>query len=92
MWQREAKPITDHYSNLTTELMALFSITSHPNPFKAIHTLTKTHKVTHTHNADRRKTKRVFKDKRSRRERKKWKRKRDVWGIFNPTHRLNAFR
>lgn len=46
MWQREAKPITDDNSNLTTELMVLFSITSHPNPFKAIHTLTKTHKVT----------------------------------------------
>lgn len=90
MWQREAKPITDDYSNLTTELMVLFSITSHPNPFKAIHTLTKTHKVTNTHNANRRKQNECSKTN-DPGERNKWKRKRDVWGIFNPTHHLNAF-
>lgn len=47
MWQREEK-LSLFYNNLTTELMALFSITSYPNPFKAIHTLKKTHKVTHS--------------------------------------------
>lgn len=69
MWQREAKPITDDYRNLTTELMVLFSITSHPNPFKAIHTLTSPQCCIRSHSTDRRKTKGSFKEKQKRKSR-----------------------